>query len=654
MEAALGGGNVILQQATGSGKTNTFMAPIFINALNGHYAHNLIVTPLLSIMSQQLATYYVRSPLVHFTAVDPLEPAHRAAFAASLRGSPLEAHSHVWLVNPEGIQCVLDELEANQHKIAMVVFDEGWVYTRWVGFRPAIAALKGFARILRQVQIVVASALFPVAHQRMFAEWIGRDYALFQLEQHIAVRRHIDYTFMPLKDLDAHAATIFARERFPLVVVAQSLEQMLMARAYLLQFLAELVHVDPYAATYHERHLARAVANFGLHVTLSALSATIAFGMGVHCDARSVVLWGVPNDIAEYGQIAGRAGRVGQNIAYATTLLEPNTLRRAKPEMMLLLRPAAVKVDGDDDGDGGDVAALDAVPAGRAVDADAALAKGACQLCTMCLEWRPKAARLQQGNVCADWGFRCRTAPIPQMCILLLLYRFEMGTLESLELSPASGNEPLPCSGPAWCDFCRPIQVPSIPAAGQAVQVTSQSSVYFGRTGIVEDVQNTTRLKVDFGGGEVHTLDFRLVTVTSDLLPEIEPVEAPHHRTAPVELMTALTQMLEPKALELRYPADGLILPESLKRLIKYRPETLQALATLDVDVYPSVSDDVVRVIAQHQTQHARSKRAKQHRKVSTVIDVRPASQRECRRPAYPEFADYSDDDDGDVGYASN
>lgn len=46
--------------------------------------------------------------------------------------------------------------------------------------------------------------------------------------------------------------------------------------------------------------------------TLRLLIATTAFGMGVDCrDIRTIIHWGVPNDIEHYVQETGRAGRDG-------------------------------------------------------------------------------------------------------------------------------------------------------------------------------------------------------------------------------------------------------------------------------------------------------------------------------------------------------
>ena len=61
--------------------------------------------------------------------------------------------------------------------------------------------------------------------------------------------------------------------------------------------------------------------NFGQHISLRIVIATVAFGMGIHCpDVHHIIHMGAPKDLEAYIQGTGRVGRDGMQSA-ATLLL---------------------------------------------------------------------------------------------------------------------------------------------------------------------------------------------------------------------------------------------------------------------------------------------------------------------------------------------
>ena len=61
--------------------------------------------------------------------------------------------------------------------------------------------------------------------------------------------------------------------------------------------------------------------NFGQHISLRIVIATVAFGMGIHCpDVHHIIHLGAPKDLEAYIQGTGRVGRDGMQSA-ATLLL---------------------------------------------------------------------------------------------------------------------------------------------------------------------------------------------------------------------------------------------------------------------------------------------------------------------------------------------
>ena len=90
----------------------------------------------------------------------------------------------------------------------------------------------------------------------------------------------------------------------------------------------ELRLVDYFTGCTEEAVRDAILKQFSKESCLRVVIATVAFGLGIDCpDVRSVIHFGVPEDVETYIQQIGRAGRDGQ-ISYCTLLFGKGVYRR--------------------------------------------------------------------------------------------------------------------------------------------------------------------------------------------------------------------------------------------------------------------------------------------------------------------------------------
>ena len=312
VQAVLSSRDVLCILPTGAGKSLCWQLPAVV-----HGGMAVVISPLIALMRDQVQHLAdINIPAVSLDSL--MSPEEKAtAFNRIRQGSV-----RIVFVSPERLEQPRFRRLCQEMQPWLVVVDEAHCMVQWgESFRPAYRGITGFIGGLPVRPVICAlTATADDGMQRAIRTQLGmrrpRQVLLPILRENLIHEVHttLDRTREITRPLQGAAGktVIFCRSR----ARAEALSEQLTACGFR-------------AAYYHagmEREVRLRVQQRFVETDTAVLCATSAFGLGVDIpDIRLVIHDYLPDDLIDYIQQTGRAGRDGTT-ARCILLLEPNEL----------------------------------------------------------------------------------------------------------------------------------------------------------------------------------------------------------------------------------------------------------------------------------------------------------------------------------------
>ena len=312
VHALLSGRDVMCILPTGAGKSLCWQLPALV-----HEGLTVVVSPLIALMRDQVQHLHALG--IPAASLDSLQsPEERAQAMADL----LAGRVRIVLVSPERLlQRQFCQMCAAVQPW-LVVVDEAHCVLQWgEEFRPAYAAIADFLQTLPRRPVLCAmTATANGAMQRAIAAALGMRRTKRILLPYI--RENLVYEVRTTLDRAGNILRMCRESPCKTVIFCGTRVGT--------EALAALLRSQGVAADHYHAGLERAVrlaaqARFQTGET-AVLCVTSAFGMGIDIpDIRRVIHAHLPDDVIDYVQQSGRAGRDGQR-AECILLFDPNDL----------------------------------------------------------------------------------------------------------------------------------------------------------------------------------------------------------------------------------------------------------------------------------------------------------------------------------------
>ena len=305
---------------TGAGKSLCYQLPAML--LPGV---TLVVSPLISLMRDQVQG--LRRQGIPAVYLDSLQS--REEQAEALR-RVAAGEARLVYAAPERLELPGFSALLRRVGLSLLVVDEAHCAVQWgESFRPAYARIGDFLSTLERRPVVCA--MTATADRKLRRAIIGsvglrRPMLLTLPLTRENLRYRLVTTIHPREELlrclrahEGEKCIVFCRTRAQTEHTAELLRQRGMA-------------ADFYHAGLDRARRSRVQEEFSAG-RLRVLAATSAFGMGVDVpDIRLVVHCALPENLTDYAQQSGRAGRDGQ-VSECVLLLDPADVRRAVSRM---------------------------------------------------------------------------------------------------------------------------------------------------------------------------------------------------------------------------------------------------------------------------------------------------------------------------------
>lgn len=309
----LAGRDVVAVLPTGAGKSLCFQVPALLAD-----GLTLVVSPLISLMQDQVGALQRRGVAGAFVSSAQSELECRATLATALRGDLVLLYCA-----PERLPSLVRRLAQARRRVALLAVDEAHCIVEWGNeFRPIYRDLGRFRLLLgRPRTIALTGSATPAARAEIRS--------VLRLEDAVDVlasfdRPNLRFAVERVRDDVARFArlrTLLAGDGTSIVYAPTRRLTEVVTRA--------LLRVGTRATPYHAG-LSPDTRCAMLAAFLSGQSrlmvATTAFGMGIDKpDVRRVLHWGPSRTLEGYYQEAGRAGRDG-GVAHCRILWRPEDL----------------------------------------------------------------------------------------------------------------------------------------------------------------------------------------------------------------------------------------------------------------------------------------------------------------------------------------
>lgn len=319
IDAVLAGKDTVALLPTGGGKSVCFQIPTIVKG-----GVCLVVSPLIALMKDQVAQLAARG-----IKALALTGALSTDDVSDVLDNIKFGDYHFLYLSPERLQAEWIVARLTELPISLIAVDEAHCVSQWgYDFRPAYLQVGALRRHFPGVPVI---ALTATATQRV-QEDIAR---LLELRTPAVFsgsfdRPNIGYHVVATEDKIGRAATILERQRGSAIIYVRNRKSC--------HEVAGQLQVRGISATHYHGGLPFREKNRNMDEWMRGdkrcIVATNAFGMGIDkSDVRTVLHLDLPENLENYYQEAGRAGRDGTPSA-AIVLLAPADVDRAKSRFL--------------------------------------------------------------------------------------------------------------------------------------------------------------------------------------------------------------------------------------------------------------------------------------------------------------------------------
>ncbi len=324
--AVVGGKDTFALLPTGGGKSVCYQLPAI--AQDGFC---LVISPLIALMQDQvlqltqrgIAAAYIHSGMNARQVNDVLYAAQKGAYK-------------LLYVSPERLQTDLFQEYASGFNLNLIAVDEAHCISQWGhDFRPAYRKIDTLRTLFPRIPML---ALTASANEKVQLDIMQQlQLKAPQIFRQSIVRNNLFYHIRYTENKPGDASRLFSSVKGSGIVYCRSRKRCVETA---MQLKSEGIDARVYHAGLgkEERELAQRQWTSS---NSQVICATNAFGMGIDKpDVRTVAHYDTPDNLEEYYQEAGRAGRDGQK-AHAVLFYNPNDIQRLHESIDIHFPPEA-------------------------------------------------------------------------------------------------------------------------------------------------------------------------------------------------------------------------------------------------------------------------------------------------------------------------
>ena len=299
-ESIVNGKNLLLVMPTGSGKSLCYQLPGIARG-----GTTLVVSPLIALMEDQVASLQERG-----LAAERIHSGRTRLQSRQVSRRYLDGELDFLFIAPERLSVPGFPEMLAKRKPVLIAIDEAHCISQWGhDFRPDYRLLGDRLPVFQPAPVIAMTATATPRVQDDILMQLGVPDAEMHIHGFRRTNIAIEVIEIPPSDRTRKVREILAdKEALPAIIYSPTRQK----TEDLAASLGDILKVEPYHAGIDPETRDRVQASF-FSGELDAISATIAFGMGIDKpDIRTVIHTAMPGTLEGYYQEIGRAGRDGK------------------------------------------------------------------------------------------------------------------------------------------------------------------------------------------------------------------------------------------------------------------------------------------------------------------------------------------------------